>query len=53
MTLEEDYRQFMAAGGDIRNAKNHNNVIAPYFFEVPLDQVNTNYFTCNLVHTFM
>ena len=39
-TLDEDYSQFMAAGGDIRNAKDHNNVIAPYFFEVPLDQVN-------------
>ena len=37
-TLQDDYGAFMAAGGDIRRAK-HFNVIAPYFLEIPLDQV--------------
>ena len=39
-TLAYDYQQFLAAGGDIRNAKKHNNVIGPYFFDIPLDQVH-------------
>ena len=38
-TLENDYAGFMAAGGDIRQAKNHNNVINPYLFAIPLNQV--------------
>ena len=38
-TLQDDYGAFMAAGGDIRRAKHFNNVIAPYFLEIPLDQV--------------
>ena len=29
----------MAAGGDLLQAKEHNNVISPYFFEIPVDQV--------------
>ena len=40
-TLEYDYQQFMASGGDIRKAKDYHNVIGPYFFQVPLDQVKT------------
>ena len=38
-TLQDDYSAFMAAGGDMRRAKNFNNITAPYFFEIPLDQV--------------
>ena len=41
-TLQADYSAFEAAGGDIRRAKFYNNVIAPYFFEVPLEQVCTH-----------
>ncbi len=29
----------MADGGDLQKAKEFNNVISPYFFEIPLDQV--------------
>jgi hypothetical protein len=38
-TLVHDYQQYLASGGDIRNAKDFNNVIGPYFFEIPLEQV--------------
>ena len=41
-TLQADYSAFQAAGGDMRRAKFYNNVIAPYFFEVPLEQVCTH-----------
>jgi len=37
--LKEDHEAFVAAGGDLQKAKEYNNVIAPYFFEIPLDQV--------------
>ena len=45
-SLEADYSAFVAAGGDIRRAKNYNNVIAPYFFKITLDQVYTCIHTC-------
>ena len=38
-TLAHDYQQYLAAGGDIRKAKDFNNVIGPYVFEIPLNQV--------------
>ena len=38
-TLAHDHQQYLAAGGNIRNAKDFNNVIGPYFFEIPLNQV--------------
>ena len=34
-----NYHQYLAAGVDIRNAKDFNTVIGPYFFEIPLNQV--------------
>ena len=37
----------LLGGGDIRHAKDHHNVIQPYFFEITLDQVSTPQ-----VHTF-
>ena len=40
-SLRRDYDGFMRAGGDIRHAKNFHNVIQPYFFEIPLNQVTT------------
>ena len=30
-TLQRDYNGFVNAGGDIRHAKDHHNVIQPYF----------------------
>ena len=38
-TLQRDYDGFVRAGGDIRHAKDHNNVIQPYFLEISLNQV--------------
>ena len=38
-TLQVDYTGFVAAGGNIRQVKDHHNVIHPYFFEIPLNQV--------------
>ena len=29
----------MANGGNIKTAKNYNNVICPFYFDIPLDQV--------------
>ncbi|MDA8003197.1 MAG: hypothetical protein MPL62_18080, partial [Alphaproteobacteria bacterium] len=39
-TLERDFHQFTAAGSMLKNAKFFYNVIQPYFFNIPLDQVN-------------
>ena len=38
-TLRQNYSQFMAGGGDIKNAKFDNNVISRAFFDTPLTQV--------------
>ncbi len=38
-TLTEDLRRFTDAGANLENAKLYNNVIAPPFFDIPLDQV--------------
>ena len=38
-SLKEDYINFQMAGGNIRNAKKHNNVIHENLFHVPLKQV--------------
>ena len=38
-SLKEDYTNFQMAGGKIRNAKKHNNVIHENWFDVPLKQV--------------
>ena len=40
-SLRRDYDGFVGAGGDVRHAKDFNNVIQPYFFEIPLNQVMT------------
>ena len=42
-SLKTDYAAFVAAGGKLEKAKEFNNVIAPYFFEVPLTQVHHQY----------
>ena len=39
-TLQADYKLFMSAGGgNIKLAKLYNNVIEPYFFDIPLENV--------------
>ena len=39
-TLRRDYKNFITRGnGDLKKAKEYNNVIGPYFFDIPLDQV--------------
>ena len=39
-TLRRDYKSFLTRGkGDLKKAKGYNNVIGPYFFDIPLDQV--------------
>ena len=38
-SLKEDYIIFQMAGGNIRNAKKHNNVIHENLLDVPLKQV--------------
>jgi hypothetical protein len=40
-SLKADYARFMANGGNIKQAKKYNNVICPYYFDIPLDQVST------------
>ena len=49
-TLKKDYEGLVAAGGNIQLAKKYHNVIHPYFFEIPLDQVYTNAF--DLLHVY-
>ena len=45
-SLQADYLQFATTGkGDIRKAKEFNNVIGPVFFNVPLSQVHTLAYT--------
>ena len=39
-SLQRDYEGFVRGGGDIRSAKDYHNVIQPYFFEIPLNQVS-------------
>ena len=39
-TLKTDLHQFMAEGGNHKRAKFFHNVIQPYIFDIPLDQVN-------------
>ena len=38
-SLTNDFESFTLSGGDIKNAKNHNNVISKFLFDIPLDQV--------------
>ena len=38
-SLKEDYNNFQMAGGNIWNAKKHNNVIQENLFDVTLKQV--------------
>ena len=38
-TLQDDFSGFTKAGGNIKKAKMFNNVISPYFFDIPIDQV--------------
>lgn len=40
--IQSDYQGFMAAGGDLKKAKHHNNVISSNFFDIELDQVTEN-----------
>ena len=42
-TLQSDHLQFQAIGkGLLKNAKHHNNVIAKFFFDIPLSQVEVS-----------
>ena len=53
-SLQRDYSAFIRGGGDIRLAKNYRNVIQPYFFEIPLNQVphvHVHVYICIHVHT--
>ena len=46
-SLEADYLRFQTnTNGDIRKAKEYNNVISRAFFNIPLNQVSTP--TCNM-----
>ena len=38
-TIKEDYARFLADGGIHSRAKEYNNVMAPHFFDIELDQV--------------
>ena len=38
-TLKEDHKKFMDAGGNIKTAKQYNNVIGTALFPIPLDRV--------------
>lgn len=39
-TLTKDHTDFVTInGGDIKNAKEYNNVINSFFFDIPLDNV--------------
>ena len=38
-TLDSDFENFECAGGNIKNAKEYNNVINIRLFNIPLDQV--------------
>lgn len=44
-TLASDLQSFMTSGADLSKAKEHNNVIGPVFFDIPLDQVNYSMLT--------
>ena len=39
-SLKEDHAKFVAAGGNISQAKNYNNVISSPIFDIEIDQVN-------------
>ena len=41
--LQDDYQSFMARGGKTNKAKEHHNVIHPFLFNVPLDQVSFSF----------
>ena len=47
-SFKEDQEVFVAAGGDLQKAKEFNNVITPYLFGSPLDQVRTSLFHCHI-----
>ena len=51
-TLKRDYAKFRANGGNIRHAKNFNNVIGEAMFDIPLDQVCFNQFCQELKTLF-
>lgn len=38
-SLQKDHQRYLSAGGDIRKAKYHNNVLGPAFFNIPLEKV--------------
>ncbi len=40
-TLKADHGRFVASGANLKNAKFHN-VICPYSFDIPLDQIYLN-----------
>jgi hypothetical protein len=40
-SLKADHRRFLDAGGNVKRAKYYNNVIGEYFFDIPLEQVQT------------
>ena len=39
-TLQRDHNSFIASGGNAKNVKNHNNVLRPAIFDIPLFQVS-------------
>ena len=39
-TLRSDHDGYLKAGGDLKKAKLHNNVISRHFFDIPLTQVH-------------
>ena len=38
-SLRADHEGFLATGGNLEEAKDHNNVIMEYFFNIPLENV--------------
>ncbi len=51
-TLKEDHKRFLDAGGDIKKAKEYNNIIGTALFPIPLDRyvqlVTTTYKTLHI-----
>lgn len=46
-SLKADYARFISEGrGNLKNAKNFNNVINEIIFDIPLDNVSIKYIKC-------
>lgn len=46
-----DHTRFLAAGGDLKKAKNFNNVVAHHFFNIELDMVGEKLSVQSLVYS--